>query len=134
MATATLYRRESDGGSGALPLEGLADLCSASAVAPRSGFGAKASSSIELTMAAFHAIAAVPLCRSGYFVADMTYNQASISPPVGWLFSSREHQLVWLQQPMRTAGYRGRDPGGPEGPPNRRSYALHEARARRSCS
>jgi hypothetical protein len=34
-------------------------------------FGAKASSSIELTVSAFHAIAAVPLCRSGYFVADM---------------------------------------------------------------
>jgi hypothetical protein len=35
------------------------------------GIGAKASSSIELTVSAFHAIAAFPLCRSGYFVAEM---------------------------------------------------------------
>jgi hypothetical protein len=40
--------------------------------ASTAAIGAKASSSTELLrMSAFHGIAAVPLCRSGYFVADM---------------------------------------------------------------
>jgi hypothetical protein len=46
------------------------------------GNGAKASSSRGSRMSALRPFAAIPLCRSGYLVADMTHNQAR--PTCAW--------------------------------------------------